>query len=232
MTPDSVDDMYDGCTAKMKKLVREKFQKKEIAANISGFGTAWNIGKNKTNSTQDSRNHLIAIYVYTGAVAGLYKEFNKDVRTGKQTYQSKTFSWYTLHFWLTRAIRTLKQTQNGCILTYRGTWDTFDGVNNTEIRFGSFASSSRDPNVIKTFGNKSCFEIRTCHGADVTKYSWHPKQKEVLIPPYEKFKVIKIKKNDWCKTVFVLKSYRIISKLNCSVASVRPKKFYTVIISD
>ncbi|XP_073721098.1 ecto-ADP-ribosyltransferase 5-like [Misgurnus anguillicaudatus] len=217
MAPDSVDDLYDGCTEMMKKQVERDYYNKEIDANKSGFGKAWNLGKIKFPKQQD-RNHLIAIYVYTGAVPGLYKEFNQDVRTGIKKYQNKTFSWYTLYFWLTQAIQALKKTQNECILTYRGTWDTFDGVNNTEIRFGSFASSSPDQFVAKGFGTESCFEIETCQGANVSKYSWKRDQNEVLIPPYETFKVTDIKNYDWCKTVFVLKSYRIMSNLNCSVA--------------
>ncbi|XP_073721196.1 ecto-ADP-ribosyltransferase 5-like [Misgurnus anguillicaudatus] len=226
MALDSVDDRYDGCSSKMKKLVKEKFQKKEIAANKSGFGTAWNTSKNETREPQDNltKNHLIAIYVYTGAVAGLYKEFNQDVRTGSEKYQKNTFSWYSLHFWLTRAIHTLKQTQNGCILTYRGTWDTIDGDKSKEIRFGSFASSSLDRKVAERFGTKSCFEIRTCYGANVTEFSRYRYQNEVLIPPYETFNITNIKNTHWCETVFVLNSTGIKSNLNCSVASVKPMK--------
>ncbi|KAI2645538.1 Ecto-ADP-ribosyltransferase 5 [Labeo rohita] len=43
------------------------------------------------------------------------------------------------------------------------------------------------------FGTKSCFEITTCEGANVTKYSALPIEKEVLIPPYEVFNVTEVK---------------------------------------
>nr|XP_055050754.1 ecto-ADP-ribosyltransferase 5-like [Misgurnus anguillicaudatus] len=235
MAPDSVDDRYYGCAAEMENLVRREYLFKEICANMSGFGTAWMKSSEEIAGPQDNliRNHLIAISVYTGVT--VYSQFNQDVRTGKQKYQNKTFSWHSLHFWLTQAIQTLKKTQGGCKSTYRRTNVKFDGVNNTEIRFGSFASSSINQSVAEEFGNESCFEIETCYGAHVTKYSQKPEEVEVLIPPYETFNITNIRKDqkgDWCKTVFVLKSYRIISKLNCSVASVRPKKFYTVIITD
>ncbi|XP_073712852.1 ecto-ADP-ribosyltransferase 5-like [Misgurnus anguillicaudatus] len=236
MAPDSVDDLYEGCTEKMKTLVERDYFNTEIAANKSGFEKAWNIGKDKFPEPQDNlaRNNLIAIYVYTGVIEGLYKEFNQDVRNGKQTYQNKTFSWYLLYYWLTRAIQILNETQNGCIFTYRGTQDTFKGELNSEIRFGSFASSSRDQTEANKFGTESCFEIRTCLGADVSKYSWKPNQKEVLIPPYETFKVTNIrkskKKGNRCNTVFELKSTGIRSFLNCAVA--KPMKYHNVIISD
>ncbi len=53
------------------------------------------------------------------------------------------------------------------------------------------------------------------------KYSKYPDQKEVLIPPYEKFKVTAVKnkgqKGAWCDTVFTLKSTGTVSYLNCGV---------------
>ncbi|KAG1966965.1 NAD(P)(+)--arginine ADP-ribosyltransferase 2-like [Pimephales promelas] len=81
----------------------------------------------------------------------------------------------------------------------------------TEVRFGSFASSSLDRKVAQGFGTKSCFEIKTCKGVNVIKYSKYPEQKEVLIPPNETFKVTAVKtrkdqKNLWCETVYKLES--------------------------
>lgn len=218
MAVKSVDDQYDGCTEKMKNLVETKYLKKEIFKN-NVFKKSWNDGKEKYLKPKDNLtiNNLIAIYVYTGG--SVYKQFNQDVRNGKTKFQTKKFAWYSLHFFLTQAIQTLKKTK--CTLTYRFTKDTFDeNVLKNEIRFASFASSSllRKANV---FGNVSCFEIKTCHGANVSKYSKHPHEQEVLIPPYEKFKVTAIKKKDWCETVFVLKSTGKYSNLNCAVAPKR-----------
>ncbi|XP_065108671.1 ecto-ADP-ribosyltransferase 4-like [Paramisgurnus dabryanus] len=225
MAENSVDDQYIGCAVEMNNLVeKENYLNKERKANMSGFGDAWSKSEKKIEGKKleplKTKKHLIAIYVYTGVIGGVHKKFNQDVRTGREKYQYKKFSWYTLYFWLTRAIQTLKETQNGCISTYRRTSVKFNGVNNTEIRFGSFASSSLDRDVGLKFGNESCFEIETCYGANVTDYSWYRDQKEVLIPPYEKFKITDIrkgKKGDWCKTVFVLKSAGIKSNLNCKL---------------
>ncbi|XP_065108667.1 erythroblast NAD(P)(+)--arginine ADP-ribosyltransferase-like isoform X3 [Paramisgurnus dabryanus] len=229
MEKDSVDEQYDGCTMKMEILVKTKYLSEEIHADISGFGKVWENSKKKITGPKGilKRDHLIAISVYTGGI--VYRKFNEDVRTGKQKYKDKTFKWFSLHFWLTRAIQTLNETQQGCKLTFHGTNVTFDGVKNTEIRFGSFVSTSRTSKVAMKFGSESCFEIITCEGADVSKYSPLPNEKEVLIPPYEKFKVTDIKKGDWCKTVFVLKSTGIKSNLNCAG---KPKKYHNVIISD
>ncbi|CAM4334533.1 unnamed protein product [Leuciscus chuanchicus] len=69
--------------------------------------------------------------------------------------------------------------------------------------------------------NSSEFRDTWHDGVDVIKYSKYPHQKEVLIPPYEKFMVtdVKTKGQDgaWCDTLFKLKSTGKISYLNCGV---------------
>nr|XP_055050757.1 NAD(P)(+)--arginine ADP-ribosyltransferase 2-like [Misgurnus anguillicaudatus] len=222
MAPDSVDDRYDGCASNMEILVRTKYLIKEITTNISYFGGAWMYSTGQIPGPDKLKmHHLVAIYTYS--ISGLYTKFNPDVRTGRKKYKDETYTWYSLHFFLTEAIQILKKTQNKCITTYRGTRLTFDeNVLNKHIRFGSFASSSIKQEVAVKFGSVSCFEINTCYGADVSKYSQYPHEKEVLIPPYETFQVTAIMKKDqkksaWCKTVFMLKSSGFRSDLNCAM---------------
>ncbi len=168
-----------------------------------------------------SKNNLNAIYVYTDY---LYAQFNMADRNNRKKYIDKTYKWYSLHFLLTEAIQILKNMQKSkCYLTYRGVNRKFDkNVLNTEVRFGSFTSSSFNKKVSQSFSNKSCFEIKTCYSAVLTKYSKIPGEEEVLIPPYEKFKVIEVKtksthKDIECETVFVLKSSGVRSYLNCAL---------------
>ncbi|XP_055036500.1 NAD(P)(+)--arginine ADP-ribosyltransferase 1-like isoform X2 [Misgurnus anguillicaudatus] len=231
MAENSVDDWYHGCESNMSALVKGDYLIKEICANIN-FGKAWMLGIEKV-PRPDKLNmfHFIAISVYTSDL--VYKDFNNNVRTDRQKYIDKKYTWYSLHFFLTEAIKTLRKNQGNCKETYRATSVKFiDTVKDKEIRFGSFASSSLKREKTVKFGNESCFKIKTCEGADVSKYSDYPEEEEVLIPPYEKFKVTAIKKNDWCKTVFVLESTGVKSNLNCAAASVKLKKYHNVIISD
>ncbi|XP_073712853.1 erythroblast NAD(P)(+)--arginine ADP-ribosyltransferase-like [Misgurnus anguillicaudatus] len=222
MAPDSVDDMYDRCTNKMEAQVLTTYLNKEICPNISFFGETWLSSTGRMPGQDQLKIHnLIAIHMYSCFV--IYEPFNQDVRTGKQNYQNNTYTWYSLHFFLTQAIQTLKKTQTECMVTYRGTNVKFnETVLYREIRFGSFASSSLDREVAREFGTESCFEIETCHGANVSKYSQKPAEEEVLIPPYETFNVTDIRKDDWCKTMFKLNSTGIRSDLNCAVASAKP----------
>ncbi|XP_058624899.1 NAD(P)(+)--arginine ADP-ribosyltransferase 1-like [Onychostoma macrolepis] len=225
MAENSVDDKFDWCTKKMELRVQTEFLKKEINSN-SVFAEVWEDAEQEHIPPGDnlSKNHSVAIYAYTNSAFNLYQLFNDAVRSGKQKYTDEKYAWYSLHFWLTEAIQILKKTQTKCYTTYRGTRVEFDkNVKGKEIRFGSFTSSSFDRNKTVGFGTKSCFEIRTCQGADLTKYSSFPDEEEVLIPPYETFKVTDMKtktdqKDLWCDTVFTLKNYKKISFLNCAVA--------------
>jgi len=230
MAPNSVDDQYVGCRDKMANLVKTKYLEDERSDSESEFTIAWKDAEKKYKPPGDNltKNHSIAIYVYTSSILKLYKHFNDAVRDDKKKYKNKTFEWYSLHFLLTDAIQILKKTQKGCYSTYRGTNVEFNKkVLGKEVRFGSFSSSSLSRDRTRFFGNVSCFVIKTCEGAALTKYSKLPHEKEVLIPPYEKFKVTAVKtrrvqKDLWCETVFTLKSTGTRSGLNCAVALNKP----------
>ncbi|ROL49879.1 GPI-linked NAD(P)(+)--arginine ADP-ribosyltransferase 1, partial [Anabarilius grahami] len=222
MALNSVDDQYDGCTENMTYLVETKYLKRELNISKSDFKRAWQAGEIYATVPENNltKNHSISIYVYTDRT--VYEDFSNDTRYGKQNYTVEAYEWYSLYFLLTKAIQILKETQDECFQTYRRTKVNFtENVLNTTVRFGSFASSSLDRNR-KIFGNVSCFEIYTCYGANVSKYSKFPREKEVLIPPYETFNVTDVKtiadqKDLWCETVYTLKSSGNTSYLNCTL---------------
>ncbi|XP_026095709.1 NAD(P)(+)--arginine ADP-ribosyltransferase 2-like [Carassius auratus] len=223
MANNSVDDQYENCRDRMAEKVEKVFLNKE-KNNSPGFKIAWEkAGSFVKNHDNLSKNNLIALYVYSDS--NVYTHFNPDTRSGNKQYQQQTYKWYSLHFLLTEAVQILKtKEQNACYHTYRRTKVEFSkDVLNKEVRFGQFASSSinRDKGA-KIFGTVSCFEIYTCEGADITKYSKLGHEKEVLIPPYEKFKVTAVKRRTnepklWCETVYVLKSTGTRSDLNCAL---------------
>ncbi|XP_016351142.1 NAD(P)(+)--arginine ADP-ribosyltransferase 2-like [Sinocyclocheilus anshuiensis] len=222
MAKKSVDDQYKGCREKMAEKVKTVFLNKEMN-NSPGFKNAWKKGVDfvKTQNDKLTKNHSIAIYVYSEC--NIYTLFNNDTRSGKKQYKNETYKWYSLYFLLTEAIQLLKKTQNKCYSTFRGTKAEFDKhVLNKEVRFGQFASSSLVRKKAQRFGNVSCFEIKTCEGADVSKYSKLSHEREVLIPPYEKFKVTAVRtrrdeKDLWCDTVYTLKNSGKTSDLNCAL---------------
>ncbi|XP_024115643.1 T-cell ecto-ADP-ribosyltransferase 2 [Oryzias melastigma] len=238
MAINSVDDMYKGCEDKMLKNVKN-FLKNETNNNPK-FRDAWSEaemyynGKWKRNKKRSlEKNEAVAVYAYTNAQINIYDELNKAVREQGPEYQT-SFNYHSLHYFLTRAIQKLaaKQTEEKCHTSYRRTKVSFMEVPlNTKIRFGQFTSSSLHPlklnkgkNLGKDFGEKSCFKIKTCFGADISIYSrYEDAEAEILIPPYEVFKVTKIETREKdkelpCEVVYTVESTREpVSNYNCAL---------------
>ncbi|XP_026218752.1 ecto-ADP-ribosyltransferase 5-like [Anabas testudineus] len=232
MAEDAVDDMYDGCTDAMAETVKNKYFEEE---NTGIFGRVWenaaecaeeNLQQRDSEDQDLTRDHMQAICVYTAEYEHFYEKFNDHVRNNRSIYTSH-FPFHSLHFWLTSAVQTLNQ-NNKCHTTYRRTDLQFSGRINQRIRFGYFASSSYKT-TLKNFGQKTCFQIRTCSGGFMKHYSafWDTEQ-EVLIPPYEVFNITDRKSGSAapgltdCEVVYVLESAGVQSHLNCGAIDGRP----------
>ncbi|XP_017565691.1 NAD(P)(+)--arginine ADP-ribosyltransferase 2-like isoform X1 [Pygocentrus nattereri] len=217
MANNSVDDSFEGCRDAMYTLVMSKYIEPEQNAT-SVCSAAWN--KSLANYTRNGLGvyQSAAISMYTDNC--IYAQFNRASRNGSAAYQSGDFQFYTLHFFLTDAIQQLKEEQTECVTSYRRTNVKFEtGVLNKTVRFGSFTSSSLIKSL-KEFGEESCFQIYTCFGAAVEKFSAFKNEKEVIIPPYETFLVTNVEKrhkrnNLWCKVVYELRSAGKRSNLQC-----------------
>lgn len=156
----------------------------------------------------------------------LYNFFNNAVRQGKSTY-GRTFPLHTLHYWLTSAIQIQNKYQ--CYIVYRRTLMTFTGRVNQIICFGSFTSTSLRKDLIN-FGRETCFKIITCEGGYLKKYSKFGQEEELLIPPYEVFRITngpgKHPDLSDCRVVFVLESVGRLSYLNCKAAKYWEHRFF------
>lgn len=238
MAADSIDDMYQGCNSQMKTRVgneylpserkNEKFKQAWDEA-VKFYDNKWKRKMGKKRSNTLGREQAVAIYVYTLDQPNVYFDFNTAVRKKGSVYTTE-FKYHTLHYFLTDALQTLnsrKPEDKRCVTGYRRVNSSFrQDVLNKEIRFGSFTSSSMGnyPRPDR-FGDKSCFEIFTCFGADISLYSKvGDSEGEVLIPPYEVFKVTKIERrldqqNLPCEVVYKVKSTRTVSNLNCALFS-------------
>ncbi|XP_059180235.1 ecto-ADP-ribosyltransferase 5-like [Centropristis striata] len=216
MAPNSTDDMYDGCKDEMSKKAPEFLQEEK---KNNKFKTAWD--EMMAESTPElSKEQLAAIKVYTDNKNGLYRDLNTAVRNQGPQYKT-SFRFHAFHFYLTSAIQALP---HKCLTVYRRTGSCHvQNVVNKDFRFGSFTSASEDDYPIVDYGNKTCFEIVTCNGADISMYSLHPEEREVLIPPYEVFKVVEIKESSQnlklpCEFIYRVESTKKpFSKLNCAL---------------
>ncbi|XP_030634884.1 ecto-ADP-ribosyltransferase 4-like [Chanos chanos] len=223
MALDSVDDSYDGCREEMSKLVKNDYLNQERKANVH-FKDGWKLAEKRAKAGNGlEKEQAVALWVYTSSHPNVYTDFNRAVGHDKRSYKNGTFQYYSLHFLLTDALQLLKKKQKSPMTTYRRTKDTYDRIKvGKTIRFGRFTSTSLDYNETASFGDKTCFEIGTQFGADITKFSANKREKEVLIPPYEKFKVTSVqmkkkKRNLWCDVVYTLKSDGTRSNLNCAL---------------
>ncbi|XP_023188952.1 ecto-ADP-ribosyltransferase 5-like isoform X2 [Xiphophorus maculatus] len=234
MAPESVDDMYDKCENDQEKKIKT-FLQNEINKN-KNFKQAWNKAEKYyskwTNNLPLKKEQIMALYAYTLNVPPLYYDFNNATRTQKSVYKTK-FLYHTLHFYLTMALRTIKPKAGNCVTVFRRTKCKFSkNVLNKEIRLGAFSSSSMGNYANEEFGTQSCFEISTCFGADISKYSSTKSENEVLIPPYEVFRVTEIKESSKhnklpCEVVYKLQSTnKPLSNLNCDlIEKKRPHGF-------
>lgn len=232
MMDDSVDDMYLGCTDEMMDKVTE-FLKQEQGDAL--FKDVWNAAEDCANRDDNalSKNHLQAICVYTSNYREFFKTLNDAVRTEGNKYgppaARSSFKFHSMHFLLTSAIQILNSNYK-CRTTYRRTTLKFTGEVNQLMRFGFFASSSYK-SYLKGFGTETCFKIVTCSGADLKNYSVYDQEAEVLIPPYEIFKITaeikgeakihKLLGVESCKLMYILESAGGKSSLNCKAAALQ-----------
>ncbi|XP_028987037.2 ecto-ADP-ribosyltransferase 5-like [Betta splendens] len=228
MAAQSVDDMYQGCSDRMNAKAN-MYLLNETNMDMN-YKMAWQISEkaywNKYKLIKPLEKDLFkAIYVYTLNKPAIYPDLNNAVRSQKSQYKT-SFRYHALHFFLTRAIQTLKagKPKGKCLTSYRRTSVYFSQVFvQKEFRFGSFTSSSRGDYLGAHFGGKSCFKIVTCFGADIQRYSVYGDEREVLIPPYEVFKVTKIitgtklNRQKSCNVIYEVQSAGTSSNLNCAL---------------
>ncbi|XP_041728667.1 erythroblast NAD(P)(+)--arginine ADP-ribosyltransferase [Coregonus clupeaformis] len=234
MAPDSIDDSYDGCRKNMLCEVTKKFLPEEKNTD-SKFKVAWDdamtqYGNNyKSNIQQLSNDHLRAIHVYVNPQRMIYAQFNEATRTLGNSYKTD-FKYHSLHFLLSDALRILNEAQGKqCVKSFRGAAVAYQGDKDDTMRFGQFTSSTTDELVAKIYANwKTCFKITTCYGASLADFSQVEAEKEVLIPPYEVFKIAKVTKNkvledkdkdikSECEIVYELESTKTKSDRNCDI---------------
>ncbi|KAM4907043.1 NAD(P)(+)--arginine ADP-ribosyltransferase 2-like [Sylvia borin] len=199
MAKNSFDDQYLTCRSNMSEkfgeLQRSDFHKNdEFARNWAKAMAQWQkLGSFSSSLTPEQ---AIALMAYTMKELNLYKQFNDAVREAGSSswkYHNK-FHFKSLHFLLTSALQTLRQPNNckkvfPCVSRYQYK------VNKDEIvRFSQFASTSLSQTVAQRFGKDTMFQVTTCHGADIQKFSRYQGEQEVLIPPFETFKVTSVSK--------------------------------------
>ncbi|XP_067864844.1 ecto-ADP-ribosyltransferase 5-like [Heterodontus francisci] len=160
------------------------------------FERLWNLGranwtlKNLPVPKGLREEHMIAVTGFT-MNSNLYRRLNTGVKNygDIDTYNSH-FKLKSFHYLLTIALINLRKGSRH-LTVYRGEKIPLSGRKDTEMRFGRFASTSHNQKVAEGFGKATFFVVTTSYGVTIRDYSVNRSQEEVLIPPYEKFKITK-----------------------------------------
>ncbi|XP_042314055.1 GPI-linked NAD(P)(+)--arginine ADP-ribosyltransferase 1 [Sceloporus undulatus] len=199
MAATSFDDQYKGCAAQMESELKD-LNLTEFATNRL-YAEAWAEAESKWKERKASLPELplgmkpeyaIALLAYT-AQGHFHRDFNAAVREAGRTRDAylTNFHFKTFHFLLTRALQALSATSSPrCQKVYRGVRSVrFISERLRPVRFGRFTSSSLKNESALQFGTDTFFTIQTCYGVNIKNFSFFPGEEEVLIPPFETFKV-------------------------------------------
>ncbi|NXA91926.1 NARE ribosyltransferase, partial [Melanocharis versteri] len=219
MALDSFDDQYRGCrramTAVLPALNHFELHQNPLFARVWAKAAAeWQ--KRGPHVTPLSPDQAVALMTYT--MRDMYKEFNDAVCVAGRSRQEyrDNFHFKTLHFLLTDALATLKDTQGPrCHRVFRGVRGVrFKARPGDTVRFGRFASTSLRREIAQQFGMDTMFQVQTCHGVDIREFSSNPSEEEVLIPPFETFEVTNVTR-EGDRALIQLHSTGTFSKYNC-----------------
>ncbi|NXT74747.1 NARE ribosyltransferase, partial [Zapornia atra] len=194
MAPNSFDDQYEGCRkameAKLNELNCTEFETKTKYSKAWKEATAKLLSRGSELSMQ-----AIALMAYTLPEPSLHKDFNEAVHEAGSSRNQylRNFPYKVMHFLLTKAVQDLGEA-NGhqCYDVYRGVKESFTAQVGETVRFGYFASSSLNRTRAEMYGNHTIFSVHTCCGAPIWDYALSKDHKEVLIPPFETFKVMNV----------------------------------------
>ncbi|KAM4749984.1 uncharacterized protein FYW61_016080 [Anableps anableps] len=201
LTSDLNDKNFAGCRTKVS-VVNDESMKQKWDTCSANFSKTWN--KSEQNLKEPAEKYMEKT---TNVVL---KQGNKNVEPAERTpKQRHTFEPASLYSSLSEAIQILKQNQVICLSTNYRTETVLElNISTGQARFSTFILGSDEWNFDR---NVLCFEIYSCFGANITKYSVFKGNNQVLIPPYEVFTVTDIQKqSNLCKV-----TYKLRSNLNC-----------------
>nr|XP_057923877.1 T-cell ecto-ADP-ribosyltransferase 1-like [Doryrhamphus excisus] len=184
-------------------------------ASLKNFSKVWSDAEEKARKPAHmymEKQHAVAIYTYTSSLLQYSTgKLQSVITVGRHQSRNETVYINTfLYSSLSDAVQVLKHSQVTCLSTYYRTQRLLHlNISNQQIRFGSFMLFFDNSSLESCL---TCFEINTCFGADISHYSVMDQIHQVLIPPYEVFKVSRVHPviTKGCNI-----TYKLESNLNC-----------------
>ncbi|RMB90887.1 hypothetical protein DUI87_32720 [Hirundo rustica rustica] len=219
MALDSFDDQYRGCRHAMTQLLpaleHSEFQKNPQLARL-WVEAAERWQRRGPPVTPLSPAQAIALMTYT--TKDVSKEFNAAVRVAGRSRREyrHNFHFKALHFLLTDALATLRDARGPrCHHVFRGVRGLrFQARPGDTVRFGRFTSTSLRKEIAQQFGTDTVFQVQTCQGVDIREFSSSPGEEEVLIPPFETFRITGVSQ-EGDRAQIQLRSTGTFSKYSC-----------------
>ncbi|XP_067684348.1 NAD(P)(+)--arginine ADP-ribosyltransferase 2-like isoform X2 [Haliotis asinina] len=149
-----------------------------------------------------TEEETLAVMIYT--TTSVHAEFNRILREGDIAKYDTSFQVF--HYLLINGIEKIRLKQTLPEYLYRGDRKTYAIENGTEMRFPGYTSTSSKYSVAVNFRGNTGTLIRlkgVTFGADIVQFSVFPSEAEVLIPPYERFKVNNLDKDSKGPRIFL-----------------------------
>ncbi|KAL8191397.1 UNVERIFIED_CONTAM: hypothetical protein K2H54_073390 [Gekko kuhli] len=222
MANTSFDDQYLGCVDQMEEKLGVLHQTEDYLNTWEEAAAKWNETKASVSVPEGfEAEYAIAALAYTQKDYFWPRYFNRAVKIGGESedYYLKNFRDKAFHFFLTRALQVLRANSSAqCHDTYSHLKNLhFIAKYGQKVRFGYFASASLNRTEATVSWEDTFFTIRTCYGASIKEFSFHPEEEEVVIPPFEVFHVENsIETPDGIYITLV--SAGMLSKYNCVYA--------------
>ncbi|KAM4793673.1 LOW QUALITY PROTEIN: uncharacterized protein ACIQIH_014765 [Cyanocitta cristata] len=192
MAQNSFDDQYQGCRpamlAALPALNRSVQQNKNFAQAWAKATAEWQ--KKMSSVSYLPSDQAIALMAYT--MDDLHEEFKAAVReagSSPREYRDN-FHFKMLHFLLSSALAGLRDIQGRqCRCVIQGVSGVrFEAQPRDSVRLGRFLPVSHCGGTDDD-GMDTVLQVDTCHSVDVRDFSSDPSKEQVLIQPFETFKV-------------------------------------------
>ncbi|XP_046554212.1 NAD(P)(+)--arginine ADP-ribosyltransferase 2-like [Haliotis rubra] len=127
----------------------------------------------------------------------VHTEFKRILKEGDIAKYDKSFQVF--HYLLINAIEKIRLKQTLPEYLYRGDEKIYSIEYGTDMSFPGYTSTSYKKSVAENFRNGTGTLIHlegVKLGADIARLSVYPREEEVLIPPYESFKVTNVARDN------------------------------------
>ena len=179
-----------------EKQAYQKILTDELAKNTL-FSQGWNKAKqilaaNPAKKDGLEENEFLAVYTYTLPSPLVATTFNEKTRTLGP--KNPNYDFKAMYYFLSAAINKIspKTLQK----VYRGVTYPVTATVGQPFIFPNFASTTDNEMVAEIFSGApdpgTMFYIQTSLGANIDRFSAVGDEDEVLIPPCEKFQVLKV----------------------------------------